>query len=112
MSTTYEVDSTQQTTTTSSSSDGIGLDRSYPRSIPAILKIVEIVLCLITFICASANYAFSCCYGGGWVQFVAMSALITTLLFFLFHLFRVIRKLPGPWVFIVSASLMLYVYLF
>ncbi|OWF37974.1 CKLF-like MARVEL transmembrane domain-containing protein 7 [Mizuhopecten yessoensis] len=90
------------TETTTSASVGpaeqpsIGLDREWVKSLPSYLKIAEMVLDLILFICASANIYFSNS-GGGWVQFVAISALITTLLFFLFHLLRVIGRLPGPW---------------
>ena len=56
---------------------------------------------LIAFICASV-WIYWGPYGGGWVQFVTMSAFITTLLLFFFHLFRIIYKLPGPWGLIVS----------
>ncbi|KAL4234133.1 hypothetical protein ACF0H5_005786 [Mactra antiquata] len=80
----------------SSSSDGIGLDRAYLNSLPSFLKIGEIVLDIIAFICASVWIHWGA-YGGGWVQFVTMSAFITTLLLFGFHLFRIIYKLPGPW---------------
>ncbi|XP_069113837.1 MARVEL domain-containing protein 1-like [Argopecten irradians] len=89
---------TTETTTSSGSppQEGIGLDKDWLKSLPSYLKIAEMVLDLILFICASANIYFSNS-GGGWVQFVAISALITTLLFFLFHLLRVIGRLPGPW---------------
>ena len=59
------------------------------------------VLDIIAFICASIHIGWGP-YGGGWVQFVTMSAFITTLLLFGFHLFRIIYKLPGPWGLIVS----------
>ncbi|XP_033755646.1 CKLF-like MARVEL transmembrane domain-containing protein 8 [Pecten maximus] len=89
---------TTETTTSSApqSQPSIGLDKEWLKSMPSYLKIAEMVLDLILFICASANIYFSNS-GGGWVQFVAISALITTLLFFLFHLLRVIGRLPGPW---------------
>lgn len=58
------------------------------------------VLCLIAFICSSIDWWVP--LGQGWAQFVFISALITTLIFFIFHLFNVFSKLPGPWVFIVS----------
>ncbi|XP_060565397.1 CKLF-like MARVEL transmembrane domain-containing protein 4 isoform X1 [Ruditapes philippinarum] len=90
MATTYE----QSSTTTSS--EGIGLDKDYIKTYNGLLKIVECVLDIIAFICASI-YIHWGPYGGGWVQFVTMSAFITTLLLFGFHLFRIIYKLPGPW---------------
>lgn len=92
MSTTYE----ETTTTTHSSGEGIGFDRYYLTSWKGILKIVEIVLDLVAFICASVWIHWAP-YGGGWVQFVSMAGFITTLLLFGFHLFRIIYKLPGPW---------------
>lgn len=95
MSTDYTIDSTQTTST----SQGIGLDKDYLRSIPGLLKIAEIVLVFVAFICASVDIWWGS-YGGGWVQFVTMSAFITTLVFFLFHLLRVIGRLPGPWILI------------
>lgn len=109
MSTTYE----ETTTTQHSSSDGIGFDRGYLQSWKGILKIVEIVLDLVAFICASVwlNWAS---HGGAWVQFVTMAAFITTLLLYGFHLFRIIYKLPGPWglielIYYVLFSLMLLI---
>lgn len=92
MATKYE----SSTTTTSSSSVGMGLDKDYLRSLQGLLKIFECVLDVIAFICASYLMGWAG-YGGGWVQFVTMSAFITTLLLFGFHLFRIIYKLPGPW---------------
>lgn len=61
------------------------------------------VLCLIAFICSSVDWWVP--LGQGWAQFVFISALITTLIFFIFHLFNVFSKLPGPWVFIVSVRI-------
>ncbi|KAL3860812.1 hypothetical protein ACJMK2_010878 [Sinanodonta woodiana] len=90
---TYEQSTT--ITSTQSSGDGLGLDRLYIRSVKAVLKIIEVVLDIIAFICAVWVYWVN--LGGGWVQFVTMSAFITTLIFFFFHLFRIIYKLPGPW---------------
>ncbi|XP_060079469.1 MARVEL domain-containing protein 1-like [Ylistrum balloti] len=87
---------TTMSASTNQQKPSIGLDKDWLKSLPSYLKIAEMVLDLILFICASANIYFSNS-GGGWVQFVAISALITTLLFFLFHLLRVIGRLPGPW---------------
>ncbi|XP_045191842.2 MARVEL domain-containing protein 1-like isoform X2 [Mercenaria mercenaria] len=103
MATTYE----HSTTTTSSSSEGIGLDKAFLRTYQGILKIVECILDIIAFICASIWIHWGP-YGGGWVQFVTMSAFITTLLLFGFHLFRIIYKLPGPWGLIELIYLVLY----
>ncbi|KAL5020915.1 hypothetical protein ScPMuIL_000070 [Solemya velum] len=92
MSTTYE----QTTTTSSSVRPEIGVDQGYIRTIPGILKIVECVLDMIAFICASI-FIWWGRYGGGWVQFVTISAFITTLVWFIFHLLKIVYRLPSQW---------------
>ncbi|ESO82805.1 hypothetical protein LOTGIDRAFT_229821 [Lottia gigantea] len=98
MSTTYE-----QTTVTQSSSSGVASsirpDVLYVKSIPGILKIVEMILCLIVLICASVGMWWLG-GGGGWVQFVAALAFVVTIILFIFHFMHIIEKLPGPWVLI------------
>ena len=55
---------------------------------------------MITFICAIVvPWA-----GAGWVDFVAMSAFITTLIFLIFYITGIYGKLPGPWMLIVSPA--------
>lgn len=103
----YEVDSTQHTTTTTSSSTEIGFDRIYLKSIDSILKIVEMVLSLIVFICISSHAWYSL-YGGGWVQFVSISCLITVLILWIFFMLRIIYKLPGPWTLIILIYYIVY----
>ena len=58
-------------------------------------------LALLTFICSIVWYAWTD-NGGGWVQFVSMSAFISTLILFLFYLLGIYGRLPGPWNLIVS----------
>ncbi|GFR74398.1 CKLF-like MARVEL transmembrane domain-containing protein 4 [Elysia marginata] len=71
---------------------------NYPKSVPGILKIVEVVLCLLVLICSNVvNWYY---HGSGWVGFVAGSAMVTTAVLFLFHFFNVFSRLPGPWPFI------------
>ncbi|WAR11654.1 CKLF4-like protein [Mya arenaria] len=74
----------------------IGFDRNYPQSLHGILKIVEVVVDLVAFICA-CWFPYWSGHGGAWVQFVTISAFITTLILLVLHLFRIIYKLPGPW---------------
>jgi hypothetical protein len=74
----------------------------YIRTVPGIMKIVELVLCLLTFACSLGGYWSG--YGGGWVEFVAMSCFITTLIWFIMHM--LFPSLPGilinrPWEFII-----------
>lgn len=90
MPTTYE---TKTTTTTSSPSPTIGFHPEYLRTLPGILKVVEIVLALITFICACVVYWGS---GQGWVEFVSMSAFLCTLIYLILHLINLISRFPGP----------------
>lgn len=61
------------------------------------------VLDLIAFICASVYIVWGR-YGGGWVQFVTISAFITTLVWFIFYLLKIVHRLPVMWVMIVSWS--------
>ncbi|GFO41121.1 cklf-like marvel transmembrane domain-containing protein 4 [Plakobranchus ocellatus] len=70
----------------------------YPKSVPGILKIAEVILCILVLICASVVYWNH--YGGGWVHFVGASALVITAILFIFHFLNVFSRLPGPWPFI------------
>jgi len=91
MDSTYE-----QTTEVRHEPSAIGPHPEYLRSTEGILKIVQIVLDLIVLICA--------CYWGwpgqGWVEFVAVWALVTTVVWLVFHFLHLIPKLPGPWILI------------
>ncbi|XP_063416631.1 plasmolipin-like [Mytilus trossulus] len=100
----YNVESTEKTTTTTSSSGDVGLDKIYMKSIDSILKIAEMVLSLIVFICVS----FHSYHGGGWVQFVSISCLITVLILWIFFMLRIIYKLPGPWMLIILIYYVVY----
>lgn len=58
---------------------------------------------LTVFICAVVWTDFVKNYGGGWVQFVSMSALILTVILYTLYVFQVQRKLSkimpakAPW---------------
>ncbi|XP_013403699.1 plasmolipin [Lingula anatina] len=103
MPTKYEYETTTTTTTTTESSSGIGPQMQYLKSIPGILQIVEIVLSLIVFICASIPLGWVG-YGGGWVQFVSMTAFLTTAAIFVIIFLNILPRLPGPW------TLILFIY--
>ena len=62
------------------------------------------VFSLVTFICATAWYDFVP-LGGGWVQFVSMTALILTTFLYMLYVFRLTSKLSEqiPFKFTVSA---------
>ncbi|VDH89118.1 Hypothetical predicted protein [Mytilus galloprovincialis] len=103
----YNVDSTEKTTTTTSSSGDVGLDKIYMKSIDSILKIAEMVLSLIIFICVTSHPGYFT-IGGGWVQFVSISCLITVLILWIFFMLRIIYKLPGPWMLIILIYYVVY----
>ncbi|KAI0238589.1 hypothetical protein LSAT2_010688 [Lamellibrachia satsuma] len=87
MPTTYE----SHTTTTTSGPTGLAIRKEYVTSIPGIFKIVEMVVALITFIC---SIVFPPYKGDGWVEFVAMSALLTVGINFIFYLIGLRQQLP------------------
>lgn len=88
----------QQNTSTVS----IGLNLPYLRSMPGMLKIAEAAIGLIIIICVATVTWWSSHSSGGFIVFVAIFSMITTLVLFAFHLTNIIYKLPGPWVLIVS----------
>lgn len=90
MPTSYETQTTTQTTS-SGPSAGIGFHPEYIKTIPGILKVVEVVLSLVTFICAVIPWWGS---AGGWVQFVSITAFITVLVWLIFYLIGLIHKIP------------------
>ncbi|XP_076449637.1 uncharacterized protein LOC143286018 [Babylonia areolata] len=106
MSTTYE-----HTTTTVSSGpqEEIRPDTGYIRTVPGILKIVEVFLDILILICASIDNWYS--VGGGWVQFVAASAMVTTAILFFLHFFHIMSRIPAPTVFIEFVYYIVYVIL-
>ncbi|XP_041376051.1 plasmolipin-like [Gigantopelta aegis] len=91
---------TYEETTTTSSAPAIRPDPEYVKTINGILKIAEMVVSIIVLICASVDSIYWYSRGGGWVQFVAASALITVIILFIFHFMHIINRLPGPWTFI------------
>lgn len=62
-------------------------------SLDCLLKVIEMVFSLITFICACVDYTPFTQLGGGWVQFVAITAFMFTGVIFLVHMFRMTPKL-------------------
>jgi hypothetical protein len=65
----------------------------YIRTVPGILKIVEMILAILTFACAFGGGSnFSDDYGGGWVEFVGISALIYVAIWLILHLINFIPQ--------------------
>ncbi|KAF7259049.1 Marvel-containing potential lipid raft-associated protein [Paragonimus skrjabini miyazakii] len=77
----------------------MGLNSSYASTIPAVFKIVEAVLNIITIILVSVtqNYRDG---AAGWLLFVSILTFIVSVFFYIIHLTNVIYKLSGPMTFI------------
>uniref|UniRef100_A0A0X3P3X6 MARVEL domain-containing protein n=1 Tax=Schistocephalus solidus TaxID=70667 RepID=A0A0X3P3X6_SCHSO len=86
----------------------IKFNSAFIRDKHGILKIVEIVLTIIVFICVGSSWSFGVHGAGGWINFTAALSLIFSVFFFIIFLFNFIHRLPGPWVlidFVVQAVL-------
>ncbi|CAH1801177.1 unnamed protein product [Owenia fusiformis] len=66
------------------------LDREFVKSIPGILKVVQMVLSLIGFICVTTGNKLICPYGSafGWYEFVSMGAFWSTFALYLLYLLK------------------------
>uniref|UniRef100_A0A5K3FSF6 MARVEL domain-containing protein n=1 Tax=Mesocestoides corti TaxID=53468 RepID=A0A5K3FSF6_MESCO len=73
----------------------IQLNQGFLRDKHGILKIIEIVLTIVVFICVGSNYWFRDSGSGGWINFTAALSLIVSTFFFIVYLFNIIHKLPG-----------------
>ncbi|VDP62910.1 unnamed protein product [Schistosoma mattheei] len=98
--TTYE---TRYETTDVSSVINVG----FVRSLSGVLKLCQILLSCIVLICVAATSYWSIHSSGGWVNFVAATTLICASVFYIFYLFNLIRKLPGPWIIIEFSVLLI-----
>jgi len=89
---------TTTTTTTTVTGGRVHLDVSYIKTVPGILRMVEIVLCIILFICSvsacSAGYSFGECGWGAFVGFMGFILVIAWLLFYLFHIHEMAANVP------------------
>lgn len=87
------------TTTTTTTSTRVTIapcqfDPSYVRTVPGILKIVQMVADILGFICVVSSRDS---YHSGWYDFVAMTGFLLTgtlLLFYFFHLIERLHMLP------------------
>ncbi|XP_035662383.1 plasmolipin-like [Branchiostoma floridae] len=81
----------QSSTLTSTARVGVSLNIDYIKSIPGILKVVELLFGLIVWACV-ASYV----YAGGqhWVMFVAVTSWLFTLLLFIFCLLSLRDTMP------------------
>ncbi|CAH0556947.1 unnamed protein product [Brassicogethes aeneus] len=85
------------TTTTTTVQTNIRFDPTYIKTIPGMLKIAEVVLNLLGFICIEASGVYSHASRGSWFNFVSMTAFWFTgilLALYLFHVIEVSYKIP------------------
>ncbi|CAH8595924.1 unnamed protein product [Schistosoma margrebowiei] len=83
----------------------MSLNTAYASTIPAVFKIVEIILniILIILVAVSPNYVIP--GPGGWLFFVAILTTLISLFFYCIHLTNAIYRFSGPMTLIVSLSL-------
>ncbi|EFN61419.1 CKLF-like MARVEL transmembrane domain-containing protein 4 [Camponotus floridanus] len=88
---------TTVTTTTTTTQPNIRFDPSYARTLPGILKIVQVVLNLLGFICITVS-SHSSHSRGGWFNTVSMIGFWFTGILLVFYLFHIIEKFSRiPW---------------
>ncbi|XP_071957746.1 MARVEL domain-containing protein 1-like isoform X2 [Antedon mediterranea] len=83
--------STYHTTANSNSSGGrIAVDQAYLRSIPSVLRILEIVLSFLYWVilCAVSSHKL------GFMIFVGLTAMITAIMYFVIFLLQLNKKVP------------------
>ncbi|XP_006613089.1 plasmolipin-like [Apis dorsata] len=87
---------TTVTTSTTTTQPNIRFDSSYIRTLPGILKIVQVILNLLGFICITvSSYHTS---RGEWFNTVAMGGFWFTGILLVFYLFHIVEKFSKiPW---------------
>ncbi|KFM59091.1 CKLF-like MARVEL transmembrane domain-containing protein 4, partial [Stegodyphus mimosarum] len=91
-------------TTTTKISPNIRFDPTYVKTLSGILKILEVVVCLIGFICVQTIPFAAYRSAGGWYVFVAVTGFWVTLLLFLAYLFHFVERLHWlPWLLVETA---------
>lgn len=88
---------TTVTTSTTTTQPNIRFDPSYTRTLPGILKILQVVLNLLGFICITvSNHSNSS--RGGWFNTVAMGGFWFTGILLVFYIFHIVEKFSKiPW---------------
>ncbi|KAG5322789.1 CKLF4 protein, partial [Pseudoatta argentina] len=88
---------TTVTTTTTTTQPNIRFDPSYARTLPGMLKIVQVVLNLLGFICITVS-VHSSHSRGGWFNTVAMGGFWFTGILLVLYLFHIVEKFARiPW---------------
>ncbi|KAJ8971634.1 hypothetical protein NQ317_015910 [Molorchus minor] len=85
-------------TTSTTVQTSLRFDPSYIRTLPGILKVIQVGTSLIGFICIELSGPFSISDQGRFFNFVSMTAFWFTAILLAFYLFHVIEKLyKVPW---------------
>ncbi|XP_035247680.1 CKLF-like MARVEL transmembrane domain-containing protein 7 [Anguilla rostrata] len=82
------------TTTTTSTSDGGILNIGYARTVQGLLKIAQVVVLLIAFLCVHCSSAWTDYSAFRYFEVVTLWFLIAFLIFFLMYIFRLQSKIP------------------
>ncbi|XP_076763317.1 CKLF-like MARVEL transmembrane domain-containing protein 4 [Xylocopa sonorina] len=94
---TQHTTTTTVTTTTTTRQPTIRFDSSYIRTLPGFLKVSQVILSLLGFICITVS-SQSNSSRGGWFNTVAMGGFWFTGILLVFYLFHIIEKFSKiPW---------------
>ncbi|KAG7469838.1 hypothetical protein MATL_G00133040 [Megalops atlanticus] len=85
---------TTTTTTTTSTSDGGILNLGYARSLQGLLKIAQVIVLLIAFLCVHCEPLWTDYSAYRYFEVVTLWFLIAFLIFFLMYIFRLQKKIP------------------
>ena len=89
---------TTVTTSTTTTQPIIRFDPSYTRTLPGILKVAQVILSLLGFICITVS-SQSSSSRGGWFNTVAMGGFWFTGILLVFYLFHIVEKFSKiPWI--------------
>ncbi|KAJ8415661.1 hypothetical protein AAFF_G00402180 [Aldrovandia affinis] len=90
----HTVVTTSTTTTSTSTSDGGILNLGYARSLQGLLKIAQVVVLLVAFLCVHCSSMGKYYAAFRYFEVVTLWFLIAFLIFFLMHVFRLQSKIP------------------
>ncbi|XP_077993113.1 CKLF-like MARVEL transmembrane domain-containing protein 4 [Glandiceps talaboti] len=89
---------TVTTTQTTRVQPAISCDINYFKTIRGIIKIVQCVLDMITFICATSDWRYRFYSEYQFHQFVSMTCFLLTLILIIFYVTRLLYRIPIPWI--------------
>jgi len=95
-----QASTTEYVTTTTTSS--FSLNKTFVLSPPGILKLIELVVDIIIWICVGSAPLFGYSGNGGYINFAATITFVFTIILFILYFIRLMHRLPGPWILIVS----------